>query len=149
MSNMSEPIKTPCHTGQLCKVPKYRDQILEDETLDDETRQVALAALAEMCDHETHPDDWFQDPGAGYGTEPFWRSQRARARCFNDCPIRRQCLEIGLQPEHIDHGVWGGYTAAQRKQVLPLWEVARAGQARKAAEAAQREENHDAAEESP
>jgi hypothetical protein len=115
----SKPIETPCQTGNLCKVPKYRNEILEQTGLTDEDRAELIAQVESSCDHETHPDDWFEDPGAGYGTPPYWRAQRARARCFNVCPIRVQCLQIGMQ--RIDHGVMGGYTAAQRAQVASTW----------------------------
>lgn len=130
MGSMTEPmtIETPCQTGNLCKVPKYRNEILEQTDLTDEDRAELIAQVESSCDHETHPDDWFEDPGAGYGTPPYWRAQRARARCFNVCPIRVQCLQIGM--ERLDHGVMGGYTAAQRAQVSSTW--------------AQRKENHDA-----
>lgn len=125
-------IPTPCQTGRLCQVPKIRGQILADEEIDEDQRATALESLDELCDHETHPDDWFELPEVGYGTPAYWRSQRARARCFNDCPIRIACLLAGMEPDNLDHGIWGGYTAAQRAQVQTAW--------------AQRKEHNDAEE---
>ena len=121
MGLMTAPIETPCQTGQLCRVPKWRDQILQDPDLDDERRAAGVAWVESLCDHETHPDDWYEDPGAGYGTPPFWRTQRARARCFNDCPIRIQCLGRGMEAENMAHGIWGGYTVVQRAQIESVW----------------------------
>lgn len=107
-------ISTPCQTGRMCKVPKYREEILEQA--DPADQKDLILQVESVCTHETHPQDWFEDPGAGYATAPFWRSQRARARCFQ-CPIRTACLERGLEPENIEHGIWGGLTASQRQQI--------------------------------
>ena len=111
---MNTPIQTPCQTGSLCQVPKRRDEILESVE-DEGIKTLAVEAVEASCNHETHPDDWFEDPGAGYGTPPFWRSQRAKARCFT-CPIRLECLSIALE-DGQEHGLWGGYTAAERDKV--------------------------------
>lgn len=117
MVDMTEtPLDTPCQTGKLCLVPKRRKELIELEDISDDLRHRLIAELESTCNHETHPDDWFEDPGAGYATASFWRSQRARARCFQ-CPIRTACLERGLEPEHIEFGIWGGLTAAMRGQI--------------------------------
>lgn len=31
------------------------------------------------------------------------------------CPVRMECLEYGLA--HIEYGIWGGYTANERKRL--------------------------------
>lgn len=113
---MTTPITTPCQIGNLCLVPKQRDEALDNPFYTDEERAEAIARIEASCDHETHPDDWYEDPGAGYGTPPYWRSQRARARCLNDCPIRLQCLTIALEAGE-EHGIWGGYTSDQRNKI--------------------------------
>lgn len=113
---MTTPIETPCSTGKLCLTPKRRDEALENPFYTDEERDAAVKRAEAECDHETHPDDWYEDPGAGYGTPPYWRTQRAKARCFNDCPIRLECLNIALQSGQA-YGIWGGYTADQRDKI--------------------------------
>lgn len=112
---------TPCETGNRCKVPKWRDElrplrdIWEHDTI---TFDDLIEGVEGLCRHETHPDDWFEVPEAGYGTPPFWRTQRAKARCHTACPVRLNCLSLslGLTPETSfeENGVWGGYTATQR-----------------------------------
>lgn len=105
---------TPCETGNRCKVPKWRDELRPlrdvwdhpDFTYDD-----LIEGVEGLCRHETHPDDWFEVPEAGYDTPPFWRTQRAKARCHYDCPVRINCLSMSLDETH---GIWGGYTSAQR-----------------------------------
>ena len=115
--NLMTMIPAPCETGNRCKVPKWREELrpLRDEWTPDEHLGVTYDDLIEavdgLCQHETHPDDWFEVPEAGYATAPYWRTQRALARCHFDCPKRLECLFLGLDEEH---GVWGGYTAAQR-----------------------------------
>lgn len=109
-------ISTPCQTGQLCLVPKRRQELLNDENLAPLLKAAAITSVEASCDHETHPDDWFEDPGAGYATAPFWRSQRARARCFQ-CPVRMACFEEGLKDENIEHGIRGGFTVSQRSAI--------------------------------
>lgn len=107
-------ILTPCETGNRCNVPKWREELkpLRDTWEHPEISYDDLVEAVEgLCRHETHPDDWFEVPEAGYATAPYWRTQRALARCHFDCPKRLECLFLGLDEEH---GVWGGYTAAQR-----------------------------------
>ncbi|TQN30577.1 helix-turn-helix protein [Haloactinospora alba] len=36
--------------------------------------------------------------------------------CWNECSVREQCLETGLQQP--EHGIWGGYTRRQREMIL-------------------------------
>jgi len=113
---MTMPIVTPCQTGNLCLVPKRRDELLDNPFYAQDEAEEAIKELVTSCDHETHPDDWYEDPGSGYGTAPYWRTQRAKARCLNDCPIRLQCLNIAMDTGQV-HGIWGGYTSDQRAKI--------------------------------
>ena len=111
---------TPCETGNRCKVPKWREELrpLRDEWAPDEhlgvTYDDLIEAVEGLCRHETHPDDWFEVPEAGYNTPPFWRTQRAKARCYFGCPARFRCLELGMNEAY---GVWGGHTADEREMI--------------------------------
>ena len=60
------------------------------------------------------PSLWFPEGGAGNSSA----TQEALKVC-SSCPVRTQCAEHALtQPEH--HGIWGGTTEAQRKNLTPF-----------------------------
>ena len=44
------------------------------------------------------------------------REAKAKAICA-DCPVRLPCLEWALEIRE-PHGVWGGYSELERKQIL-------------------------------
>lgn len=49
-----------------------------------------------------------------------WAATQARAlwACKLDCPMRLECLEIGMRPgPTLAFGIYGGYTAAQRREI--------------------------------
>lgn len=138
---------TPCETGNRCKIPKWRQELapLRDDwdpsqyggtTYDD-----LIEAVEGLCRHETHPDDWFEVPEAGYATPPYWRTQRAKAKCHFDCPKRLQCLFLGLDE---DHGVWGGYSANERETIKTERARISAKRAKAADQAEARQEDTDA-----
>jgi hypothetical protein len=134
----------PCETGNRCKVPKWREELkpLRDVwERDDFTYDDLIEAVEGLCDHETHPDDWFEVPEAGYATAPFWRTQRAKARCHFDCHKRFHCLILGLDE---GHGVWGGYTADEREMIKTEREQISAKRAAEADQSADRQEETDA-----
>lgn len=70
-------------------------------------------------EHRHHPDDWFEDPGSGRETTAGKARRRARDACWMDCPrdMRLTCLDAGLRDENLNHGIWGGYTEAQRQAI--------------------------------
>lgn len=46
-----------------------------------------------------------------------WIAQDAKKICWEDCPVREQCLDHALAlPER--HGIWGGYTYMERRAML-------------------------------
>jgi WhiB family redox-sensing transcriptional regulator len=54
------------------------------------------------------------------GADAFFASDRraveaAQAVC-SGCPVRAECLEYALV-HHLDHGVWGGLTPSERRQI--------------------------------
>jgi WhiB family redox-sensing transcriptional regulator len=53
-------------------------------------------------------DDWFAgDGGQHYTRNGAWR-------ICQTCPVRAQCLEVGIGEEF---GLWGGTTPYQRKRI--------------------------------
>lgn len=92
---------TPCRVGLRCKNPS-------------------------KCNHELHPDDFFEpdtydltDDEAATALAAY-KPVEAKAlwACKLDCPMRSQCLEIGMQEgPTLAYGIYGGYTSAQRRAV--------------------------------
>jgi hypothetical protein len=42
-----------------------------------------------------------------------WQVNDAVELC-NQCPIKVECLALGMQDENISNGIWGGKTAGER-----------------------------------
>lgn len=56
-------------------------------------------------------DLWFPD----HGGNPTHDTANAKAVCHT-CPVRAACLDYA-QRENIHHGIWGGYTVQERRQL--------------------------------
>jgi hypothetical protein len=141
MTNFIPPREVPCRRNLECKVPAQRQNILdkmssiranwpESDARDNMLTELQrdLAKLGDACDHESHPDDWFEDPGVGYATDAYWRKQRAKYLCYNECPIRLECLNEGFKPENMAHGTYGGLHVEERAKVVEAglqWRAAR------------------------
>src|SRR5262249_34397663 len=52
-------------------------------------------------------------------------AREAKAICAS-CPVRAQCRDFALR-EKITHGVWGGMTELERRQVRRQRKISRAG----------------------
>lgn len=70
-----------------------------------------------LCTEDDNPDAWF--PTIANGNVPTM-TQRAMPEikyaigvCAR-CPIREKCLDEGMKPENLAHGIWGGLMAGQR-----------------------------------
>lgn len=114
-----------------CRIPAERQNILDKMSTiranwpEGPTRDKALAKLeadlaklGDACDHDSHPDDWFEDPGVGYATPAYWRKNKAKYLCYRECPIRLQCLNEGFKSENMEHGTYGGLHVEERKKVV-------------------------------
>lgn len=125
------PRDIPCRRNLECRVPAERQNILDKMSnlranmSDTTTRERALkklgsdlAKLSEACDHESHPDDWFEDPGVGYASEAYWRKNKAKYLCYYECPFRLQCLTEGFKPENMQHGTYGGLHVEERNKIV-------------------------------
>lgn len=74
-----------------------------------------------LCVGHPTPDMWFRSI-----PDPRWSEStrlkvdgdilEAIATC-NQCPVRRECLEIGLHIDNEYHGVWGGKLAGERLEI--------------------------------
>lgn len=125
------PRDIPCRATDGCKVPARRQNILDKMSTirskwpDGPTRAKALELLqqdynrlADACDHKSHADDWFEEPGVGYATDAYWRKQYAKFLCYNACPVRFKCLSEGFEEENLAHGTYGGLFAEERQAVV-------------------------------
>jgi hypothetical protein len=48
------------------------------------------------------------------------RRRHAIDACHIDCRLRLQCLDLGLQPDTLSYGIYGGYTAKQRREIVKV-----------------------------
>ena len=70
------------------------------------------------CNNHPDPDLWFPEYGSGPVTPN--RTQRLAdrvneaLRLCSTCPVKERCLEMGMQGEDLQFGIWGGKLAGQR-----------------------------------
>ena len=65
--------------------------------------------------------NFFFYDGDTAGGPPAHRELRARQLC-GQCPVRAQCAAYALRL-HEPHGIWGGFTEAERARILAIgWE---------------------------
>jgi hypothetical protein len=120
----------PCQRNLTCRVPAERQNLTDKASTiranwpEGPSRDKALAKITadlakldESCDHDSHPDDWFEDPGVGYATPAYWRKNKAKYLCYRECPLRLQCLNEGFKEENMHHGTFGGLHVEERQQV--------------------------------
>ena len=71
-----------------------------------------------LCDGHETPDLWFPDLPQGRRTnatdERIKQETRTAIRMCGKCPIRDECLELGMMEENLPYGIWGGVTAGER-----------------------------------
>jgi hypothetical protein len=48
------------------------------------------------------------------------KRRHARDKCHVECILRLQCLDAGLEPDNMAHGIWGGYFPEERRQIVKL-----------------------------
>lgn len=75
-----------------------------------------------ICTEHGEPDLWFSDTldqiGAGapkkaVANKMIDNTLKAIKICGN-CPIQEKCKQLGMLPENLEHGVWGGTMAGER-----------------------------------
>ena len=71
-----------------------------------------------ICTTHDNPDLWYPEVPMGRPTESKNRMlalqvSEAVSLC-NQCPSQSSCLEFGMKPEDLSHGIWGGKIAGQR-----------------------------------
>lgn len=70
------------------------------------------------CSSDTNPDAWFPTVQIGGRISSVYRAmvpemKRAISLC-NSCPKQQECLEEGMKPINLAHGIWGGLLAGER-----------------------------------
>lgn len=98
----------PCRAGLRCPMPGNKDP-----------------EEGPVCEHELHPDDFFEPDTADLTDDEAETAlaaykpveSKALWACKLDCPMRSQCLEIGMQDGMQQWGIFGGWTSSQRRAV--------------------------------
>lgn len=63
------------------------------------------------------PDMWFMDTLETKGvnfTADVINSLKVALNTCNACPMRMECLQLGLNEEDLHYGIWGGYLPGER-----------------------------------
>lgn len=74
--------------------------------------------LSGNCSADTNPDGWFPEVMGG-GPSKAWKEKtkaeltRVLALC-NSCPVKEKCLAIGMEPDNLLYGIWGGTLPDER-----------------------------------
>jgi len=75
------------------------------------------------CVH-ADPETWFPAAGDNDNGSPELRAQERRraGRLCAGCPVAAPCLALSYALRATGaHGVWGGLSAADRRELRPLW----------------------------
>lgn len=70
-----------------------------------------------LCTEDDNPDAWFpviENGDVSTMTQRVVPTIKYAIGMCNRCPIREECLEEGIKPENLAHGIWGGLLAGQR-----------------------------------
>jgi hypothetical protein len=70
------------------------------------------------CTGDSNPDAWFPEMTQGNPSDSKMlalatETRRAIYECYT-CPNKDECLEEGMQPKNLSHGIWGGRLAGER-----------------------------------
>lgn len=70
------------------------------------------------CTGDENPDRWFPTQPNGGWPPTVLRGMvpeiRYAINVCNSCPKKQECLEEGLKPINLAHGIWGGVLAGDR-----------------------------------
>jgi len=79
----------------------------------DQVTRVPDLSAGECYDHYL-PDLWYPDSDtAPEGRDAIPMMEKAAKMICADCPVRVECLQWAFS--HEKHGIWGGYTAEERR----------------------------------
>lgn len=80
---------------------------------------LAVDLSAGKCAADTNPDAWFPDiigrggPRISKSRAIALETKRAIDIC-NTCPVKKECLEVGMEDINLTYGIWGGTTPIER-----------------------------------
>lgn len=115
--------KTPCETSpEDWFIQKDGKQYRDDDFLTDAevrglTRSVLRIDGETAEEHRDRVDRAIATAEADRKRAALQRRRHAREACHLECPLRLQCLGLGMMPENLEHGIWGGYYAEERQQI--------------------------------
>lgn len=78
-----------------------------------------------LCTTHDNPDLWFEDSGDLFEKRIGSKNPNIKFKKRLDnmliamsicekCPIKEDCLTLGLQDENLDYGIWGGKLPGER-----------------------------------
>lgn len=107
------------HLAQLFEEESRTAIMAEGESI--ESIEPFMHLLAEIAISEPMPRSWVQlalcrnKPHVSFFPERGETLDPARLTCA-ECPVRQQCLDHALKHD-IQHGIWGGMSARERKRI--------------------------------
>lgn len=66
-----------------------------------------------LCAGATYPDWWYPATTNHITLDEIATAGMALEIC-SACPIKEQCLEVGMQDDDIRYGIWGGLLSGER-----------------------------------
>ena len=74
--------------------------------------------LEGACSNHPYPDMWFPEQTQGKQSRQRFEllaEQTLLALSYCEtCPVKAECLEIGMQPRNAENGIWGGTLPGER-----------------------------------
>ena len=77
-----------------------------------------ISQIVGSCTTDGNPDSWYPTVPNGGRPDTILRGMasdinRAISIC-NSCPKQKECLDEGMKPVNLAHGIWGGLLAGER-----------------------------------
>lgn len=115
-------VETPCETSPEdwfieSNGLQYRDdEILSEAEVRGLTRSVIPLAGETDEDHAERVTKTLRTAERERIRQALIRRRKAREACY-ECPLRLRCLGLGVMPDNLEYGTWGGYYAEERQEI--------------------------------
>lgn len=120
--------RPPCEVGdpENWFIEDDGKQYPDDELVSVEERAEIESAVAEIMDGEPFSavdeavHDALQRAAEERKAAALKRRRHALDACHVDCQLRLACLDLGLERDTLGYGIYGGYTAKQRREIVKV-----------------------------